>query len=262
MFLHDYDIVIINTSGGKDSIVAIWDIVETAKRQNYPLDKIHLSHQCLGRMEWKGTKELVKKQAEFFGLQVHYSTRRDKNGHEGNLLEYVLNRGMWPSNMQRFCTSDYKRGPGARVVTALTKDLGKCKVLHVFGFRAQESPARKKKEVLKINKKLTTQTREVYDYLPVHDWDTLTVWGVIKENNIPYHFAYDLGMPRLSCVFCIFSPFDALLIAAYENPELLDEYIEVEEKIGHTFRDGFSLKEVREAMRAGVKPKGVKDWVM
>ena len=51
-----------------------------------------------------------------------------------------------------------------------------------------------------------------------------------------YHHAYDLGMPRLSCVFCIFAPESALLVAGKHNPDLLKQYVAVEEKIGHSFK--------------------------
>lgn len=262
MNLHDYDVVIINSSAGKDSLCAIWEICRMADEQEYPRQLIHVSHQDLQKIEWPGTKELAIKQAEFFGLIFLHVKRRDKNGKEETLLEYAKRRGKWPSNKQRWCTSDFKRGPGGRVVTAITKDFKSCKVLYVFGFRADESPARKKKEVLKINTVLTTKKRIVHDYLPIHTWDAKKVWSTIKENNLPYHYAYDLGMPRLSCMFCIFSPVDALVIAGRENPELLDEYIKVEEEIGHTFRDKFSIKEVKDKIEAGYQPKLVTDWVM
>jgi 3'-phosphoadenosine 5'-phosphosulfate sulfotransferase (PAPS reductase)/FAD synthetase len=261
MDLHFYDTIIINSSGGKDSLCALFEVMQLAKMQNYDTTRISVSHQDLGEMEWEGTKELVKKQADLFGLKTYYSKRRDKNGFEENLLEYVERRGKWPSNKQRYCTSDFKRGPGGRVVTEITK--GKtCKVLYVFGFRKDESPSRAKKEVLKINKQLTTKKRIVYDWLPIHDWDKDKVWAIIKQNNLPYHPAYDLGMPRLSCCFCIFSPFDALVIAGQHNPKLLNRYVEVEENIGHTFRSGFSIKSVQEAISNNYKPKSINDWVM
>lgn len=254
--LHSFDVIIINSSAGKDSSVALFEICRMAHEQNYPKSKIHVSHQDLGSMEWKGTKQLAKEQALFFGLPIHFSKRVDQNGKEETLLEYVLRRGKWPSNKQRYCTSDFKRGPGARIVTKLAPGRVKSEVLYVFGFRAEESPSRSKKEVLSLNKKLTTKSgRRVWDYLPVHTWDSERVWATIKQNGIPYHWAYDLGMPRLSCCFCIFSPFDALVIAGYANRELLDQYIAVEQKIGHTFRHGFSLVEVRAAIEQGYTPK-------
>lgn len=262
MILKDFDLIVFNSSAGKDSLVALWEVCRLAKEQNYPFEKIVVSHQDLGRMEWIGTKELVKKQADLFGLKTYYSKRRNKNGYEETLLEYVLRRGKWPSNKQRYCTSDFKRGPGGRIVTQLTKNMRDCKVLYVFGFRAEESPARAKKEVFKFNNKLSTKKRKVYDWLPIHDRSTKTVWDIIRDFKLPYHPAYDLGMPRLSCCFCIFSPFDALVISGYANPDLLDEYIEVERKIGHKFRKDFSLEEVKQAIESGYRPKKINNWIM
>ncbi len=262
MNLHDYDIIIINSSGGKDSLCAVYEICQMADNQLYNRDKIVVSHQDLGKSEWKGTKELLQKQSDLFGLKTYYSKRRNKDKYEETLLEYIERRGMWPSNKQRYCTSDFKRGPGERVVTMLTKPLGKCKVLYVFGFRKEESPARSKKEVLKRSTKLTTKKRIVDEYLPILSWSSKMVWSTIKNFNLPYHFAYDLGMPRLSCVFCVFSPFDALVIAGRANPELLDEYIAVQQRIGHLFRDKFSLEEVKQAIKDNYYPKTVNDWIM
>lgn len=262
MNLHDYDIIILNTSAGKDSLVLLWDMMRRAKKQSYPIDKIVCSHQDLGRFEWPGTKTLVQTQADLFGLKIYYSKRKNKDGYEENLLEYVLRRRKWPSNKQRWCTSDFKRGPGARIVTQLTREMGQCKVLYCFGFRSQESPARAKKKELEINKQLTTKKRTVFNYNPILQMKSDKLWRIIKLFKLPYHYAYDLGMPRLSCIFCIFSPFDALIIAGIENMELLDEYIKVETEIDHTFRDKFSLQEVKDKILTGYKPKGIPDWVM
>ncbi|WP_231464706.1 phosphoadenosine phosphosulfate reductase family protein [Pedobacter sp. Leaf132] len=262
MDLHLYDLIIINSSAGKDSLVAKFDVCRLAMEQGYSLDRIVVSHQDLGEMEWKGTHRLVKTQADFFGLRTYYSKRRNSKGYEETLLEFVERRKKWPDNKNRYCTSDFKRGPGARVVTMLTKELGNCKVLHVFGFRKDESPARAKKEVLKVNKQLTTKRRLVHDWLPVHDWSLEKVWNVIKSNNLPYHPAYDLGMPRLSCCFCIFSPFDALVIAGQHNPELLDRYVETEKKIGHKFRNGFAISSVKDAILNNYTPSIISDWIM
>lgn len=260
--LHDYNLIIINSSAGKDSLCAIWEVCRIAQEQKYPFEKIFISHQDLGSMEWKGTKDLVQKQADLFGLQALFIKRINNKGKEEDLLHYVERRGKWPSNKQRFCTSDFKRGPGSKIVTMLTRSMKKSNVLYVFGFRSQESPARKKKEVFKLNNVLTTKKRTVTDWLPIHDWSTERVWKTIKDNQLPYHEAYDLGMPRLSCVFCIFSPFDALVCAGKHNPKLLDRYIKVEKKIGHTFRKDMPISSVKEAIKNNYQPKNITDWVM
>jgi 3'-phosphoadenosine 5'-phosphosulfate sulfotransferase (PAPS reductase)/FAD synthetase len=258
----DYDVIIVNSSGGKDSLVTLYETVRIADEQQYCRCKIHVSHQDLGEMEWPGVLELVTKQANMYGLKLHVTRRRDMNGKEESLLDYVRRRGKWPSRSQRYCTSDFKRGPGARVVTEITRNMGDCRVLYVFGFRAEESPFRSKKQILSRNERLTTQRRVVDEWLPVHTWTKDQVWETIRGNGLPYHYAYDLGMPRLSCVICIFSPMDALIIGGIANPELLDEYIAVEDEIGHLFRDGFSLHEVKAKIATGYVPKGAPEWVM
>lgn len=260
--LHNYDLVVINSSGGKDSLCALWAVCRNAKYQNYDFDNIVISHQELGIIEWPETKDIVKQQAGIFGLKIFFSKRRNSDGYEENLLEYVERRGKWPSSKQRYCTSDFKRGPGARVITALTKNLGTCKVLHVFGFRKEESPSRAKKSSIQLNKRLTTNKREVWDWLPIHEWKEEDVWNIIRTYKLPYHSAYDLGIPRLSCVFCIFSPFDALVVAGKANPELLQKYVNVENKIGHTFRDNFSIASVQDAINDSYEPSKISNWKM
>ena len=260
--LKNFDSIVINSSGGKDSVCSIWEVCRIAKEQNYPFDKIVISHQDLGRFEWSSVKELVHKQAKMFGLRVIVTRYRNKKGEEKTLLDYVLLRGKWPSQSQRYCTSDFKRGPGSRVLTQVSREHNANNLLQVFGFRFFESPAREKKQRFSFNKRFSNTLRTIHDWLPIHTWSSQRVWKEIEKNNLPYHKAYNLGMPRLSCVFCIFSPFDALVLAGYHNRKLLDEYIAVELKINHTFRHNFSLQSVADAIDSGYTPKNIPDWKM
>lgn len=260
--LHDYDFVIINSSGGKDSVCAIWQLREMVFEQKYRFDKVVISHQNLGKMEWKDSKEIVKAQSRYFGFRIVFSVRLTKDGVQQNLLEHVRKKGMWPSNKQRYCTSDHKRGPGDRVVRALTPNPMVCKVLYVFGYRWEESPSRAKKTWLSPNKRLTTRNRTVMEYNPILDWDLKKVWRNINKNHLPVPFAYSLGMARYSCVFCIFAPFDALVIAGKANPELLQEYVNVETEIDHDFQHNKPIRKVLEAIQSGYEPKPNVDWKM
>lgn len=264
MDLHRYDFVVINTSGGKDSLCAQWEVNRLAREQGYPASQVIASHQDLGISEWPGTTELVRKQCEMFGNELRITKRRTKDGQNESILDYAQRRGKWPSSKQRWCTSDFKRDPGSRVVTAITKGMKSSRVLYVMGFRAEESPARSKRKPYVRNKRLTTKSgsRIVDDWLPIHKWTTSQVWDTIKSNYLPYHKAYDLGMPRLSCVFCIFSPKSALVLAGQHNTELLEQYVKVEEEIGHSFKADLSLAEVLEAVQAGKQVEMVEDWTM
>lgn len=259
--LADYDLIMINTSSGKDSQAMMDMLVKQAKADGV-LDRVQAVHCDLGRMDWKGTTDLVKEQAATYGIPLHIVSRA-----QGDLLEHVEARRMWPSSQARYCTSDHKRDQAAKVIRKLATEIaqakgGNVKVLNCQGIRAQESSARAKKEPFQLDQRLSTKTRIVDIWYPIFNWTEDQVWATIKASGVRHHKAYDLGMPRLSCAFCIFAPKAGLMIAGKHNPELLDAYCEVEAKIGHTFRKDFKISEVRDALAAGDDSGTVESWNM
>lgn len=258
MDLTAWDVILVNSSAGKDSQAMLDYVVELATEQGVK-DRITVVHCDLGRVEWKGTKELAERQAAHYGLPFRVVSRK-----QGDLLDQIEKRGMWPSNTARYCTSDHKRAQVLTLMTALTAGIrekyeGKrVKILNCMGLRAEESPARAKKVAFEFNKVASNGRREVWTWLPIHEWTTKEVWERIEKSGVEHHRAYDLGMGRLSCVFCIFAPKNALLIAGEHNRELLDEYVRVERAMGHDFRKGFKIESIRDALDAGEKgEKGV-----
>lgn len=252
--------LVVNSSGGKDSQTALRVAVEAATAAGFPRDRIVVSHQCLGKMEWAGTLELVKQQAAAYGLRLEVVRYRDREGQEISLPDYVRKRGKWPGSATRWCTSEFKRGPGGRVLTKLSGE-APGNILQVFGYRRQESQARSKKQVLVENARFSRDTRRVWDWSPILDWRVEHVWGSILESGVPSAHSYKVGMPRHSCIFCILATRSALLVAGTHNPELLDELCEIEIETGHTFQPSLSLVDLREAIRGGEKPPtAVQDW--
>ena len=136
------------------------------------------------------------------------------------------------------------------------------RILSCMGLRAEESPARAKRPPFDRDPRSSNGRRIVDVWLPIHGWSVQQVWERIRASGVRHHPAYDLGMPRLSCCFCIFSPRAALLLAGKHNPELLAEYVAVERQIGHTFRQELPLASVQEALAAGEEPGPVQDWTM
>ena len=172
---------------------------------------------------------------------------------------------MWPSSNARYCTSDHKRDQASKVIRRLANDIksdGSVRVLNCMGIRAQESNARSKKSPFQADKRLSTRTRLVDVWYPIFEWTEKEVWATIKRSGVRYHKAYDLGMPRLSCVFCIFAPKAALMIAGKHNPELLDEYCRIEEKIGHSFKNKSKISDIRDALASGEKVGEITKWNM
>lgn len=298
--LASYDCIVVNSSAGKDS-QAMLDVVAAHARQLDILARVVVLHCDLGKspggheIEWPGTKELAAEHAAHYGVRFEmvrrgvrgfleevedrgawpsqterYCTsyfKRDQGskvitklaGEARGFLQQVEHRGMWPSNGQRFCTSKFKQEPGQTGITALaneTRATAKRRphILNCFGFRAQESPRRRKMQPFAENKRISNGAKRVDDWLPIHDWTVEQVWARIKAAGTRPHYAYSRGMTRLSCRFCIFAPKSQLMISARENPELFREYVELEARIGHTFRVKESLADVARAIEAGEAP--------
>lgn len=173
----------------------------------------------------------------------------------------------WPDAQNRWCTADFKRGPIQRLFTRLAAEWRKrtgitdrpCRILDCWGLRADESPGRAKRPRFESRKRSSTQ--HVDTWLPIKWWSEERVWETIKSNRLPYHPAYDLGMPRLSCRFCVLASRDALMVAGEHNPQLLDRYVELEQLTGTTFQAGTSLAEVRDALARGERATKVATWV-
>lgn len=271
--LRSYDVLLVNSSAGKDSLVMLDEVVEQAKALDL-LDRVVVVHADLGRVEWQGTRELAERQAVLYGVRFEVVSRvgrvkRDGVTPQGDLLDQVAERGMWPDSRNRYCTSDHKRNQVQRLIVQLGREVrertggSQPRLLNCLGMRADESPARSKLAAFEHDERASNGTRHVDRWLPLHGWTTEQVWERIRSKGLPYHPAYDLGMPRLSCCFCIFAPKRALVLAGTHNRELLDAYVVVEEQTGHKFRQDVSLREVREAVRAGESAAGpISSWRM
>lgn len=314
--LTSYDWIVISSSAGKDSL-AMLDYVCGLAEAAGVLDRVVVVHCDLGRVEWKGTRELAEQQAERYGVPclvvwrrqgdllqqiermgffprpaTRYCTSDHKRAQifrtftalanetiaarDGDLLEQVEARGMWPSPKQRYCTSDQKRAQVHRVYTALANRAAGAhlglkrsgmptqRILSCQGMRAEESPGRSKLPAFRRDDRASNGRKTVDNWLPIHGWTVDQVWKRIGASRAAglVHPAYALGMPRLSCCFCIFAPKAALMLAGKHNPELLDQYVAVEQKIGHRFRVDLSLADVRDALRRGEEPGEIRTWRM
>lgn len=282
--LSSYDWIVVNSSGGKDS-QAMLDLVCQRAEAEGVLSRVVVVHADLGRVEWRGTREIAQAQAAFYGVKWRVVRRT-----LGDLLEHVEARHellvaqgkadtpAWPSSKARYCTSDHKRAQVHTLFTSLVTqtrldrglghykkpDEAQVRILNCLGMRAEESPKRSKMLPLEPDTEASNGKREVVRWLPLHRWSEDQVWERLRScrSKDLVHYAYGLGMPRVSCCFCVMAPREALVIAGRHNPELLAEYVRVEEKIGHKFRQNLTMAEVQEAVLAGECPKEVPTWQM
>ena len=275
--LRGQDWILINSSAGKDSQASLDVVVAQADAQGVSRDRLVVVHCDLGRVEWKGTRELAEEQARHYGLRFEVVAR------EQDLLDQIEARHdklraqgdtttpAWPSKSARYCTSDQKRDQVYKLLTQLAREkasLGRpVRILNVLGLRAAESDGRadcptcKRKQPAQAtctrclgtgnhptyerDTRASNGKREVTTWLPIHDWSIKQVWQRIQASGVRHHEAYDLGMERLSCCFCVFAGKQDLLIAGRHNPALLDAYCATEEKVGHTFTAKLSIRSIR-----------------
>jgi 3'-phosphoadenosine 5'-phosphosulfate sulfotransferase (PAPS reductase)/FAD synthetase len=246
------DFILLNSSGGKDS-QAMLDYMAQLIKDSGTTARVIVVHCDLGRVEWEGTKALAAAQAAHYGFAFMAVSR------DGDLLDQIMDRRIsldskgkteapaWPSSDARFCTSDQKTSQVEKLMTKLVRESGiagrPVRILNCLGIRAEESPARAKKPQLHRDS-ASNGKREVTRWLPVFTWSEAEVWATIKASGVAYHPAYDLGMSRLSCVFCVFASKADLVIAAKANPELAREYVAVEILVRSTIRKDLSMADV------------------
>lgn len=113
-----YDVIFVNSSGGKDSINISYRLVQLAKEQGV-FDRLVMIHADLGFVEWIGTRELVEEHARDLGMPIHIVTKNV------DLPTRILAGGLWPAGgPARFCTGEFKEKPikslASRIVGEIT----------------------------------------------------------------------------------------------------------------------------------------------
>jgi 3'-phosphoadenosine 5'-phosphosulfate sulfotransferase (PAPS reductase)/FAD synthetase len=91
--LNDYDWIVINSSAGKDSQAMTHYVCSLAQAQGVKWNKMVMVHCDLGRVEWKGTRELAEAHAKHYGLRFEVVKRE-----QSDLLQQIEARGMSQGN--------------------------------------------------------------------------------------------------------------------------------------------------------------------
>ena len=230
-------LVSLSTSGGKDS-----HAMTILLSRIVPREQLVAVHAPLEDVEWPGTIEYIEATlpAGVPLILAHVTSGK-------TLLDRIEERGRFPSNSVRWCTSDYKRGPIERELRRHLKANPRFggRIVSAMGMRAEESPARARKTPWKLSERNSRAGRTWFDWLPIHDLTEGQVFDVIRDAGQAPHPAYAMGMSRLSCVFCIMASRADLRTAARLQPQLYARYCALERRIGHTLSpSGVSLPDL------------------
>ncbi|TLQ39282.1 phosphoadenosine phosphosulfate reductase domain-containing protein [Streptomyces marianii] len=237
--------LLVQSSAGKDSVVALDRVVRWAKAAGC-LDKIVVVHADIGQdAEWPGVRDLAQQQAERYGLRFVVVKASVE------FLGMVEKRGLWPDAQTRLCTSSLKRDEAAKFFTEIVNELGldeQALIVNCLGIRAAESSSRRRKQELAIDHRASNGRRLVLTWHPVFHLTETEIWQEIVDQALDYHPVYDTLIPRLSCIFCILASFDVLVravrlcwVLGLPTPKT---YVDLEQRIGHRFKDKFSLADV------------------
>jgi len=212
---------IINHSGGKDS-----QAMTAYLKKIVPNEQLIVIHAHLPQVEWEGTIEHIENtigDLEFHIVQA-----------QKTFFEMVRHRGKFPDANNRQCTSDLKRGPIEKKIRELAKYKNKRLVINCMGIRAEESPGRAKKKQFTFNQNQSKAGRKWYNWYPIFNWHLNDVLEVIAISGQQLHWAYQKGMTRLSCCFCILASKADLKTAAICNPELYRNFVALEKELDFT----------------------------
>ena len=274
--LNEYDVIVVEFSGGKDSGKAVFDLLDMGIER----ERIVLWHQCtdgdpravnpLLRMDWPVTTHYCKLFAEKLGLRIEFQWRewgiagelfRINRGSKPVSFEYdgettILpttersersTRMRWPAQAAdlrtRWCSAVSKIDVAARAMNNHPEfQRFGMKVLVITGERREESAARAKyAEALPYRSNCLK--RRVDQWRMILDATEEEVWESWRRYDILPHPAYLLGWSRCSCFGCIFNHADHWAMMLHLDPEFFESFVQVEEYLQHTLDSKRTLTE-------------------
>jgi 3'-phosphoadenosine 5'-phosphosulfate sulfotransferase (PAPS reductase)/FAD synthetase len=247
---------VVNHSAGKDS-QALYLVI----RDMVPQEQIVVIHAQLPEVDWEGLEEHILNTIDP-GTEFRTCVACDKSGETKTFFQMVERSwerlqangkadkaSPWPGPAMRQCTSDLKTGPIEKVVRHYLKEHPEFNglVVDCMGVRSGESCNRTNAIRFAKHTDQSIAGRNWYRWFPLKDWRCSTdhtfdpsihkddVFDSIADAGQKPHWAYGMGMTRLSCCFCIMSSAGDVRCAARLKPELFERIINTEKAMGKTF---------------------------
>lgn len=151
--------------------------------------------------------------------------------YEGGFKRLIEKRQMIPNIVMRFCTIELKVKTARRYL----RSIGVTKYDNYIGFRYDEQ-----ERILKHKE----FWKSVKTFFPLNDMRITKAAVIDYWNKKPY----DLEVPPIlgNCNLCFLKGRAAIINILREYPELANEWIEDEDKIGSTYINGVSYKKMLE----------------
>jgi hypothetical protein len=271
--LSAYRWIIVDLSGGKDSVAAFLHVRERMIAEGVPLDRLRLHHQCVDGapggdllMTWPCEESYVRAFAEAFGVTLRLQWK--EGGFEGEMLRdgtptaptYFETAdgvqragGAGPGGTRlrfpqkgapgqgRWCSPYMKKDVEARAVCN-DPDYAEGPLLIVTGERREESKLRAvypETEPHGTNR----QSKRVDWWRPIIAWAESAVWSIIERFRVRPMAPYFLGFGRMSCALCIFGNADSWATVRFILPEQFERVAVYEAGFAMTIERGRTVRE-------------------
>lgn len=195
--------VIVNFSGGKDSVVILNLALIIAKEENrLPLSVMFLDQE----VEWQGTIDLVRAtmyRDDIRPLWFQMPMVITNNASSVNRYNYCWDtesEHLWVHKKDEISIKENHYGTNRfhdLFGAILEKDYGGIKTAYVSGVRAEETP----KRFVSLTNSATYQDitwgnvhskrNEHFTFYPIYDWSYTDVWKSIHDNRWSYNKVYD-----------------------------------------------------------------------
>lgn len=203
-FLFDeFENIIVNISGGKDSTVILHLALQIAKEKNrLPLKVLFIDQEA----EWQSTIDYIKDIMymdfiEPIWLQIPIKLF-NATSHEQEWLqcwdESEKDKWIHPKDPISIKNNIYGTDRFAKLFTNYLKvEYQNVNACYIAGVRTEESPARfmaltqkKTYKFITWGKKLSNKFNH-YTFFPIYDWSYTDIWKSIHDNNWKYNKIYD-----------------------------------------------------------------------
>lgn len=268
-------------SGGKDSVAMVLYLFELGIDPS----RIELHHHIVdGKdnllFDWSCTTSYCQSFADAFNLPIIFSWRdggimreifryqeglQDVYYYDNGLFRLLSRKGnstrmKFPAVSAdlrtRWCSSVVKIDVLSRVINHKYKS-GNYLVL--TGERREESHSRNK--YLEFEQyRSWTKSRDIWQYRPVIDFKESDVWNLYKKYKVQPHPCYELGWSRCSCQMCIFSSANTWASIYQLNPEKVEKFISIENKINHTLYHKLSIWDKVKKGKSFIRDKDLERW--
>lgn len=249
-------VVACGISGGKDGTAMALRVAQYLDLIGHTGPRV-LVHADLGRVEWKDSLPSCQRLADHLGWELMVVKRaagdlmdRWQVRWRNNVARYADLSCVklilpWSTPAMRFCTSELK---GSVIMSALRKRFPTSDICNVTGVRAQESSARKKMPISKVELKLQRKNTAGMSWNAIHGMEIEAVYQVIGDAGLALHEGYTkYGSSRISCAFCILGSFSDQQASASceDNHAIYVEMVELEAQSTYAFQGDRWLADLR-----------------